>query len=67
MWVQFPVSAGSSYTKDVKNGNGPYLHDTKDEVGTTNITGWPGISTLCMGGINAFWCIFFHDFFMGGL
>ena len=35
LWVQFPVGAGSSHTKDVKNGSGPCLHGTQDEVGTT--------------------------------
>ena len=35
LWVQFPVDAGSTHTKDVKNGNGPCLHGTLDEVGTT--------------------------------
>ena len=30
----FPVAAGSSQTKDVKNGSGPCLHGTHDEVGT---------------------------------
>ena len=48
--VQFPVGAGSSHTKDFKNGSGPCLHGTQDEVGTTkhdwsarcqyNVTGW---------------------------
>ena len=33
--VRFPVGAGSSHTKDVKNGSGPCLHGTHDEVGTT--------------------------------
>ena len=46
----FPVAAGSSHTKDVKNGSGPCLHGTHDEVGTMkcnslascqyNVTGW---------------------------
>ena len=49
-WVQFPVGAGSSHTKDFKNRTGPCLHGTQDEVGTTkhnwsarcqyNVTGW---------------------------
>ena len=44
------VGAGSSHTKDVKNGSGPCLHGTQDEVGTMkhnwsarcqyNVTGW---------------------------
>ena len=34
IWVQFPVAAGSSHTKDIKNGNGP-CHGIHDEVGTT--------------------------------
>ena len=36
LWVRFPVAAGSSPTKDVKNGSGPCFHGTHDEVGTTN-------------------------------
>ena len=50
LWVRFPVAAGSSHTKDVKNGSGLCLHGTDDEVGTTkhnwsawcqyNVTGW---------------------------
>ena len=47
LWVPFPVAAGSSHTKDVKNGSGPCLHGIHDEVGTTkNITGWPGVSIM---------------------
>ena len=52
-WVQFRVGAGSSHTKDIKNGSGPCLHGTQDEVGTTthdwlawcqyNVTGWVSI------------------------
>ena len=48
--VQFPVGDRSSHTKDFKNGSGPCLHVTYDEVGTTkhnwtvwcqyNVTGW---------------------------
>ena len=48
--IQFPVGAGSSHTKDLKNGSGPCLYGTQDEVGTTkhnwsargqyNVTGW---------------------------
>ena len=48
--VRFPVGAGSSHTKDIKNGSGSCLHGTYDEVGTTkhnwsarcqyNVTGW---------------------------
>ena len=48
--VQFLVSAKSSHTKDFKNGSGPCLHGTYDEVGTVkhnwlawcqyNVTGW---------------------------
>ena len=38
LWVQFPVGAGSSHTKDFKNGSGPCLHGTYDEVGTTKHT-----------------------------
>ena len=44
------MGAGSSHTKDVKNGTGPCLHGTQDEVGTTkhnwsarcqyNVTAW---------------------------
>ena len=44
------LGAGSSYTKDFKNGSGPCLHGTQDEGGTTkhnwlarcqyNVTGW---------------------------
>ena len=26
LWVQIPVGAGSSHTKDLKNGSGPCLH-----------------------------------------
>ena len=33
---RFPVGAGSSHTKDFKNGSDTYLHGTYDEVGTTN-------------------------------
>ena len=50
LWVLFPVGAGSSHTKDFKNGSDPCLHGTYDEVGTTkhnwsaqcqyNVTGW---------------------------
>ena len=50
LWVRFPVAAGSSYTKDVKNGSGLFLHGTHNEGGTTkhnwlarcqyNVTGW---------------------------
>ena len=50
LWVQFPVAAGFSHTKDVKNGSSFCLHGTHDEVGTTkhnwlargqyNVTGW---------------------------
>ena len=29
-----PVGAGSSHTKDFKNGSGPCLHGTYDELGT---------------------------------
>ena len=53
VWVQFPVAAGSSHTKDVKNGSDPCLHGTHNEVGTTkhnwsarcqyNVTGWGSI------------------------
>ena len=49
-WVRFPVAAGSSHTKDVKNESGPCLHGTHDEVGTAkhnwlaccqyDVTGW---------------------------
>ena len=28
LWVQFLVGAGSSHTKDFKNGSGPCLHGT---------------------------------------
>ena len=35
LWVQFLVGAGSSHTKDLRNGSGPCLHGTQDEVGTT--------------------------------
>ena len=35
LWIRFPVGAGSSHTKDYKNGSGPCLHGTRDEVGTT--------------------------------
>ena len=48
------VGAGPSHTKDIKNGSGPCLHGTQDEVGTTkhkwsarcqyNVTGWPWVS-----------------------
>ena len=34
LWVRFAVGAGSSHTKDFKNGSGPCLHGTQDEVGT---------------------------------
>ena len=34
LWVQFPAGAGSRHSKDVKNGSGPCLHGTQDEVGT---------------------------------
>ena len=50
LWVQFLVGAGSSHTKNFRNGSGPCLHGTQDEVGTTkhdwlaqcqyNVTGW---------------------------
>ena len=50
LWLRFPVGAGSSHTKDVKNGSGLCLHGTYDEGGTTkhnwsascqyNMTGW---------------------------
>ena len=50
LWVQFPVDAGSSHPNHFKNGTGPCLHGTYDEVGTTkhnwlarcqyNVTGW---------------------------
>ena len=42
LWVSFPVGAGPSHTKDFKNGSGPSLHDTQDEVGTTkhNWSAW---------------------------
>ena len=50
LWVQFPVGAGSSHTKDVKDGSGLCLHGTQDEVETKkhdwsarcqyNVTGW---------------------------
>ena len=33
-WVQFPIGAWSSHTKDVKNGSSSYLHGTQNEVGT---------------------------------
>ena len=49
-WTQFPVAAGSSHTKDVKNGSVPSLHGTQNEEGTMkhnwsarcqyNATGW---------------------------
>ena len=35
LWVRFPVGAGSSHTKNFKNGSGPCLHGTHDKVGTT--------------------------------
>ena len=44
--VRFPVAAGSSHTKDVKNASSPSLHVTLNEAGTTkhgcqyNVTGW---------------------------
>ena len=50
LWDRFPFGAGSSHTKDVKNGSGPCLHGTQLEIGTTkhnwlarcqhNVTGW---------------------------
>ena len=50
LWVRFPVAAGSSHTKDVKNESGPCLHGLRDETRTTkhnwparcqyNVTGW---------------------------
>ena len=50
LWVQFPVDARFSHTKDFKNGSGPCLHGSYDEVGTTkrnwsawcqyNVSGW---------------------------
>ena len=53
LWVQFPVGARSSLTKDFKNGSGLFLHGTYDEVGTTKhnwsarcqyiVTGWVGM------------------------
>ena len=53
LWVQFPVGAGSSHTKDLKNVSGSCLHGTQDEVGTAkhnwstrcqyNVTGWVSI------------------------
>ena len=30
---------GPGHTKDVKNGSGPYLHGTQDDVGPQDITG----------------------------
>ena len=38
------VGAGSSHTKDVKNGSGPCLHGTQDEVGTTKHNWSPSVS-----------------------
>ena len=45
-----PVGYGHSHTKDFKNGSGPCLHGTHDEVGTMKnswlarcqyiVTGW---------------------------
>ena len=35
LWVRFPVGAGSSHIKDVKNGSGPCLQGAHDEVRTT--------------------------------
>ena len=32
--------------KTFKNGSGLFLHGTHDEGGTTNITGWPGVSIM---------------------
>ena len=37
LWVKFPAGAGSSHSKDVKNGSGPCLHGTQDEVGTRKL------------------------------
>ena len=58
LWVQFPVGAGYSHTKDGKNGSGPCLHGSQDEVGTTkhnwstrcqcNVTGWGSMWTYDM-------------------
>ena len=28
LWVQLSITAGSSHTKDVENGSGPWLHGT---------------------------------------
>ena len=51
------VAAGSSHTKDVKHGSGPFLHGTHDG-GTTkhdwlaqcqyNVTGWVGMQAYDM-------------------
>ena len=46
LWVRYPIAAGSSHTKDVKNGIGPCLHGTQHEVRTRNITGRPGVSIM---------------------
>ena len=46
VWVHFPVGAWSSHTKDVNNGSGPCLHSTEDEVGTSKMTGRPGVSIM---------------------
>ena len=41
------TSTRPSHTKDFKNGSGPCLHGTQDEVGTTkNISGRPGVSIM---------------------
>ena len=50
LWVQFPVSVGSSHTQDLKNGSGLCFQGTQDELGTMkhnwsarclyNVTGW---------------------------
>ena len=46
LWGQFPVDAEPSHTKYFKNVGGPCLHGTQDEVGSTSITGQPGVSIM---------------------
>ena len=70
LWVQFPVGAGSSRTKDVKNCSGYCLHGTQDEVGTTKhhcLIIFPGTYLILKINIKTFsdGAIFIYDFLIG--
>ena len=41
LWVRFPVGAGPSHTKDVKNGSGSCLHGTQVS-GPVSVCDWVG-------------------------